>query len=85
MTPLMFAAAHAADETIAFLLSIGASPDLVDNANNTALLEAIHSSCSSTIALLAPVTRKGLEQAIEVLAQEQTARLTPAGEDLVKR
>ena len=52
-TPLMSAALGAADETVAFLLSKGASPDLMDKDGQTALVFAIYSSCSSTIDLLA--------------------------------
>ena len=51
LTPLMHAASKAADETVAFLLSKGASPDIIDNTDGSALVMAIHSECSSTIAL----------------------------------
>ena len=80
----MSAALQANDETVAFLLSRGASPDVLDNSNQTALVFAIMSHCSSTIALLAPVTRKYLASALANLATKQT-ELTPAIEDLLRR
>ena len=55
----MHAADGASDQTVAFLLSKGASPDLMDKDGDTALVYAIQTSCSSTIDLLAPVTQKG--------------------------
>ena len=57
----MEAAAVGADETVALLLSKGADPDLMNSYYHTALTCAIYSQCSSTVALLAPVTKKGLE------------------------
>ena len=80
----MDAARRASDETVAFLLSKGASPDLVDNNNLTALVDAVKSGCSSTIALLGPVTTKGLGEALKKLAAFHT-ELTPAVEDLVRK
>ena len=84
-TPLMYAALTAADETVTFLLSKGADPDLMAGDNgNTALECAISSQCSSTIALLAPVTRKRLGDALANMALQKT-ELTPAIEHLLKR
>ena len=83
MTPLMYAASRAANETVAFLLSKGASPDLISNNNATALVLAIQMKCSSTFDLLAPVTTKGLDEAIKWLAAFRT-ELTPAVENLLR-
>ena len=80
----MWAAGTAADATVAFLLSKGASPDLMDNNDNTALDFAIQSGCSSTIDLLAPVTTQGFHEALKILAAFNT-ELTPALEDLLRR
>ena len=80
----MYAATQASDETVAFLLSKGASPDLMDNYNLTALASAIQWKCSSTIALLVPVTKKGLDKALIWLAARHR-ELTPAVEDLLRR
>ena len=80
----MRAALGAADETVAFLLSKGASPDLMDKGGWTALACAIHSMCSSTIDLLAPITQKGLGGALMNLATWKT-ELTPAVKELLKR
>ena len=54
----MSAAIQAADETVVVLLSKGASPDLMDNYNATALEHAIQSKCSSTITLGKPSSAK---------------------------
>lgn len=83
-TPLMAAAFGGADETVAFLLSKGADPDLMCNNGDTALVAAIQSQRLSTIDLLAPVTQKGLGRALQWLAISQTER-TPAVEGLLKR
>ena len=80
----MCAAGEAGDETVAFLLSKGASPDLVNNNNFTALVFAIQSECSSTIDLLASLTKKGLVETVKDLAALRT-ELTPAVEDLLRR
>ena len=84
VTLLIIAACKAADETVVFLLSKGASPDFIDGQGYTALTHAIQSQSSSTIELLAPVTRKGLGSALADLAAWQI-QLTPALEDLVRR
>ena len=84
LTPLMWAAERGADETVAYLLSKGASPDIMSNSNFTALQVAIQSKCSSTIDLLAPGTKKGLGGALRSLAAFNTD-LTPAVEDLLRR
>ena len=83
-TALMCAASDAADETVAFLLSKGASPDLMESSGQTALSSAIQSSCSSTIALLAPVTRKGLGKALMTIATSQL-EITAEVEKLLRR
>ena len=80
----MFAANGAADETVAFLLFKGASPDLINEKGQTAFMFAIHSTCSTTIELLAPVTQNGFEGALVNLAICQT-ELTPAGKELLVR
>ena len=80
----MLAATQGADETVAFLLSKGASPHLMDNIEQTALAMAIQSGCSSTIDLLAPVTTECLDKALKWLAPFCT-ELTPAVEDLLRR
>ena len=64
----MYAALGSADETVAFLLSQGADPDLMDKDGQTALAAAIQTLCSSTIDLLAPVTQKGLGLVLFFLA-----------------
>merc|ERR1719264_7357 len=83
-TPLMYAAKGGADETVAFLLSKGANPDLMCNNGDTALVTAIQFQRLSTIDLLAPVTQKGLGRALQWLFTSQTER-TPAVEGLLKR
>ena len=84
-TSLMSAAMEAADETVAFLLSKGADPDLMNNNGQTALVIAIQTLCSSTIDLLAPVTQKGLGFALlRNMATFQT-ELTPAIKELLVR
>ena len=80
----MSAAFGGADETVAFLLSKGANPDLMDDNGQTALVAAIQFQRLSTIDLLAPVTQKGLGRALQWLAISQTER-TPAVEGLLKR
>ena len=84
MTPLMYAASRAANETVAFLLSKGASPDLISNNNATALVLAIQMKCFSTFDLLAPVTTKGLVEAVKSLGGCHT-EVTPAVEDFFRR
>ena len=80
----MYAASRASDETVVFLLSKGASPDLMDFTKGTALQVAMNTNCSSTIDLLAPVTTKGLKEALIFVAAYHTD-LTPAIEDLLRR
>ena len=80
----MTAAHGGSDETVAFLLSKGADPDLMCNNGDTALVFAIQFQRLSTIDLLAPVTQKGLGRALQWLAISQTER-TPAVEGLLKR
>ena len=84
MTLLTFAALGGADETVAFLLSKGVSPDLMDKDGKTALSAAIETMCSTTIDLLAPVTQNGLGLALVFLATWKT-ELTPAVEELLMR
>jgi len=80
----MTAAHGGSDETVAFLLSKGADPDLMCNNGDTALVAAIQSQRLSTIDLLAPVTQKGLGRALQWLFTSQTER-TPAVEGLLER
>ena len=80
----MWAARGAADETVAFLLSKGASPDILNRYGKTALVAAINTMCVSTIDLLAPVTQKGLGSALLNLATWKT-ELTPAIKELLIR
>ena len=80
----MSAAYRGSNETVAFLLSKGASPDLMDGKNDTALVDALKSKCSSTIDLLAPVTAKSLDRALMWLAAYHT-ELTTVVEDLLRR
>ena len=80
----MEAAQSGSDETVVFLLSKGADPNLMNNKGQNALDFAIQSMCSSTIDLLAPVTQKGLGSAIQCLAIWQT-ELTPAVKELLIR
>ena len=80
----MYAASRASNEAVAFLLSRGASPDLMDYTKGTALQVAMNTNCSSTIDLLAPVTTKGLKEALIFVAGYHND-LTPAVEDLLRR
>ena len=77
----MTAAHGGSDETVAFLLSKGADPDLMCNNGDTALVAAIQFQRLSTIDLLALVTQKGLRAALENLAVFKTD-LTPAIKEL---
>ena len=70
-TPLMSAALFASDETITSLLSWGANPDKTDADGDAALIFAIQSKCSTTINLLAPVTKENLGGALRRLAGEK--------------
>ena len=83
-TLLISAAVGAADETVALLLSKGASPDLQDMNGHTALMHAIVSQCSSTIGLLAPVKNNCLGDTLGNLALYQIEP-TPAVQDFLKR
>ena len=67
----MSAALIASDETITFLLSWGANPDKTDTDGRTALIFAIQSKCSTTINLLAPVTKENLGGALGYLARDK--------------
>ena len=80
----MLTAFEAADEAVAFLLSKGADPDLMDEEGRTAFVAAIQTKCSSTIDLLAPVTQKGLGLALVNLAT-WGVELTPAVKKLLIR
>ena len=73
----MFAAAKGANETVAFLLAEGASPDLMNNYNGSALETSIQRKCSSTIDLLALVTTKGLDEALDNLLPRTQSRPLP--------
>ena len=81
----MSAAHHASDETISFLLSLGANPDKTDDDGNTALMYAIQSKCTTTINLLAPVTQVSLGGAIAILAREKVDVTTVELRQLVER
>ena len=80
----MYAASRAADEAVAFLLSKGANPEIMDKVEMTALAHAILSGSPSTVSILAPVTRKSLDEAIKFLAIKDT-ELTPEVSDLLRR
>ena len=80
----MHAADEAADETVAFLLSKGADPEIMDDREWTALTYAIDSKCPTTIDLLAPATRKCLKKSIQFLATRR-AEQTPAVTELLRR
>ena len=80
----MYAAFWASDETVAFLLSKGASPDFVANNNMTALAFAIQSEYATTIDLLSPVTMKCLGGALQCIASYHT-QMTPAVESFMTR
>ena len=68
----MDAALHAADETIRLLLcKKGSDPDATDSQGYSALVAAIISRSTSTIAILAPVTTTGVERALRGLAEHQ--------------
>ena len=67
----MSAALLASDETITSLLSWGANPDKTDADGRTALMFAIQSKCSTTINLLAPVTKENLGGALIRLATDK--------------
>ena len=84
MTPLMSAAVGGADDTVAFLLSNGASPDLVDKCHRTALENATDSRRVSTTVLLAPLTKNGRGGALAFLDAHPT-EVTPAIQDLLRR
>ena len=71
MTPLMSAAQKASNETITCLLSWRASPDKTNAYGHTALIFGIHSKCSTTINLLAPVTKVNLGETLEWLAKDK--------------
>ena len=67
----MDAALHAADETIHLLLSKGSDPDATDAQGYSALVAAIISRSTSTIAILAPLTTTSVEKALRGLAEHQ--------------
>ena len=81
----MSAARTAADETISFLLSLGANPDKTVDDDHTALIFAIMSKCITTINLLAPVTQLSLGVAIIYLATYQVGVTTGEVKQLVER
>ena len=80
----MQAALHAADETVALLISRGADPNATDSKGNSALIAATISGCESTVSLLDPVTTIAEEKALRSLAEHQL-KLTPPVADLVRR
>ena len=66
----MYAALRASDETVAFLLSKGALPDIMDTHNRTALEAAIQFNCSSTIDMLARVFQNAKSQNFKVAVSQ---------------
>ena len=80
----MQAALHAADETVALLLSKGADPNATDSKGYSALIAATISGCESTVSLLDPVTTIAEEKALRSLAEHQL-KLTPPVAELVRR
>ena len=80
----MYAAIGAADETVAFLLSKGASPDLMNNNGQTALVRAIQAMYSSTIDLLAQVTQTGLGKVLNNMATWHLANRAAVKELLIR-
>ena len=81
----MAAALTGSDATVAALLARGARPDSTDDNGQTALVAAIQSGVSLTIALLAPVTNTGLGKALGFLARDQVSMSPPATRELVER
>ena len=67
----MFAAAYGADDVVIELLRCGANPNLMTQEGSTALTFAVLSNSSSTVSLLAPVTRTGLAGVLEAIAEKQ--------------
>ena len=81
----MVSALAAHDETVLSLLSWGASPNRTDADDNTALIFAIQSKCSTTIKLLAPVTQFDLGRALRRLARYKVELETGELKQLVER
>ena len=81
----MEAARVGADNMVTFLLSVGADPDLTDILDKTALIHAIDNKCHSTIALLAPLTRKSYGAVLASLARSQPPEMTHPLQDLITR
>ena len=81
----MVSALAAHDETVLSLLSWGASPNRTDADDNTALIFAIQSKCSTTIKLLAPVTQFDLGRALRRLAKYKVELETGELKQLVER
>ena len=81
----MDAALSASDETVFFLLSLGANPDKTINDDYTALMAAIESKCVTTIHLLAPVTQVNLGGALVCLARDKVDVTTRELRQLVER
>ena len=67
----MNAALNASDETVSSLLSWGADPDITIAGDQTALMLAIQSKCSTTINLLAKKTNEKIGGALYMLAREK--------------
>ena len=84
-TPLMLAAGTGSDETVFFLLSLGANPDKTNGEGDTALIYAIESRCITTINLLVPVTQVDLGGAIGYLAKDQVQLTTEVLRQLLER
>ena len=84
-TPLMLAAGEASDETVSFLLSMGASPNKMNANGNTALIFAIQSKCVTTINMLIPVTDVELGKALSAIAFDKLELKTGELKQLVDR
>ena len=82
----MDAALSVSDETVSFLLSLGANPDQTSNdRGHTPLIFAIQSRCITTINLLAPVTKVNLDMAFFFIASGKVDLTTGELRELVKR
>ena len=84
-TPLMSAALEAADETVSFLLSLGASADKTDADGHPVLMYAIQSKCFDTMNLLAPKTLMNLGGSLYWLAFFKVKLVTGELTQLVER
>ena len=81
----MDAALLAQDGMVNLLLSMGASPDKIDDDGRSALIFAIQSKCLTTINLLALVTQVKLGWALYFLARYKIEVMTGELRQLVER